>query len=123
GYLLVVSAGGFAKRTPLNQFPVHGRGGSGVIAMKLVDKHGPVVAAKVVEGHEEVMVISAKGIILRTDVGGVSEQGRSAQGVAFMSPGRDDRVACIALLIPEADDAPPTGGRGRRLSEDADQLT
>src|SRR5439155_6919265 len=53
GHLLVVTAGGFAKRTPLSQFPVHGRGGSGVIAMKLIDKSGPVVAAKVVEGDEE----------------------------------------------------------------------
>ncbi len=117
GSVLIVSAGGFAKRTPLDQFPVHGRGGSGVIAMKLSDKSGLVVAAKVVEGTEEVMVISARGIILRTLVSGVSEQGRTAQGVAFMSPGRGDRVACIALLTESEDDAPPTTGRGRRAAQ------
>jgi DNA gyrase subunit A len=117
GHLLIVSSGGFAKRTPLSQFPVHNRGGSGVIAMKLSDKSGPVVAAKVVEGNEDVMVISARGTALRTRVSGVSEQGRSAHGVAFMSPGRGDRVACIALVREIDDDAPSPTGRRRRVAQ------
>ncbi|MSQ24190.1 MAG: DNA gyrase subunit A [Chloroflexi bacterium] len=96
--LLTVSSGGYAKRTPIDQFPRHGRGGSGVIGMRLSDKSGLLVTARVVQGDEEAMVISASGIVLRTPVSTISEQGRSAQGVALMNPRRGDRVACLALL-------------------------
>jgi DNA gyrase subunit A len=96
--LLLVTAQGYAKRTPLSQFPSHNRGGSGVIAQKVTDRSGPLVSAVVVHGGEEAMVISSAGTVLRTPVDTVSIQGRSAQGVAFMSLRPGERVACVALL-------------------------
>ena len=105
GSILTVTSGGFAKRTPVDQFPRHNRGVSGVIGMRLSDKSGRLITARVVQEDEEAMVISASGIVLRTPVASISEQGRTAQGVALMSPRRGDRVACIALLTAADDDS------------------
>jgi DNA gyrase subunit A len=96
--LLSVTSGGYAKRTPLSQYPRHNRGVAGVIGMKLSDRSGQLITARVVRGHEEAMVISASGIVLRTPVDSISAQGRAAQGVQLMNLKSGDRVACLALL-------------------------
>ncbi|MBI4213426.1 MAG: DNA gyrase subunit A [Chloroflexi bacterium] len=114
GSVLTVTSGGFAKRTPVDQFPRHNRGGSGVIGMRLAEKSGELITARVVQGDEEAMVISASGIVLRTPVASISEQGRPAQGVALMAPRRGDRVACIALLTASDDDSPGGSNEGPR---------
>jgi len=115
--LLLVTAGGHAKRTQINQFSVTNRGVTGVIALKTTDKSGPMVAARVVTGNEEVMVISSMGTVLRTPVSSVSVQGRAAQGVAFMNLRAGDRIACVALLnsngTDDDDHSAPTPGSGR----------
>ncbi len=105
--LLIVSANGHAKRTPLSQFPAHHRGVGGVMAMRLTDKSGPVAIARVVDGTEEAMVISAAGTVLRTPVSTISAQGRAAQGVALINLKRGDRVACLELLTDQEDSGPP----------------
>lgn len=112
GYVFVVTAGGYAKRTPLTQFPPHNRGGSGVITQKVTDKTGPVVAARVVNGREEAMVISTSGDVLRTSLESISVQGRPATGVALMSPRPGSAIACVALINGEEPDEP--GPRRRR---------
>lgn len=112
GYVFVVTAGGYAKRTPLTQFPPHNRGGSGVITQKVTDKTGPVVAARVVSGREEAMVISTSGDVLRTSLDSISVQGRPATGVALMSPRPGSAIACVALISGEEPDEP--GPRRRR---------
>jgi DNA gyrase subunit A len=123
GQLLLVTAGGHAKRTPLSQFPITNRGVGGVIAQKINEKSGKIATARVVRGHEEVMVISNMGTVLRTPVSSVSVQGRAAQGVAFMNLRAGDRIACVALLnghdqddggSPDSPDAPRRGRRGAR---------
>ena len=88
----------------------------------VLDKSGPLISAKVVEGHEEAMVISAMGIVLRTPVSSISEQGRAAQGVALMNPRQGDRVACIALLTAAEDDASPDTNGTERAPRTAAQL-
>jgi len=98
GQLLLVTALGIAKRTPLAQFRQTGRAVSGVIAQKVTDRSGPIVCARVVHGEEEAMVISSAGTVLRTPVSTVSVQGRQAQGVAFMSLRPGERIGCVALL-------------------------
>jgi hypothetical protein len=98
GQLLIISALGHAKRTPLAQFPTHNRGVGGVIAQKITDKSGPIVTARVVRGTEEAMVLSTAGTILRTPVSTISVQGRAAQGVALMNLKAGEQVACVALL-------------------------
>ena len=103
GQLLVVTYNGFGKRTPLSAYPVKGRGIGGVVAIKTTDKTGPVAGARVVFGHEELMMISAGGIVIRTAIETISEHtGRSTSGVRLMSLRQGDRLAAIAILEPSA---------------------
>ena len=115
GQLLVVSANGFGKRTPFEQYHEHARGGSGVTSFKITDKTGPVVAARGVNGTRELMIISAEGVVLRTSVDSIRIIGRSTQGVHIMNIGPKDSVAAIAgIEIHEEPEPPATPGRGRR---------
>jgi DNA gyrase subunit A len=96
--LLTVSANGFGKRTPTEDYPTHHRGGAGVITFNVLDVTGPVVAARMVKESQELIVISQEGIVLRTRVDGISIQGRPTQGVAIMGPGPGDVVASVATI-------------------------
>lgn len=101
-FVLVVTASGSGKLTPLSQYPRQHRGGSGVRTFKLVQKTDVVAAAKVVSLSEQVMIISADGIVTRTPVKekdprqGITSQGRSTQGVRLMRLAEGDRVVAIA---------------------------
>ena len=106
--LLVLTANGAGKRTPMEEFPTHHRGGSGVIAFSLVDKTGPVVAARAVKDSQELIIISQDGIVLRTRMDGISIQGRPTRGVAVIGVGPGDRVASIALIEMEQGKAEAT---------------
>jgi DNA gyrase subunit A len=104
--LLVVSEFGFGKRTPVEEYPLHGRGGQGVITFKTNPKTGELVQARVVDAEHELMLIAEDGIVLRTPVRHISLQGRSTQGVTLMDVARDDeertaqtnRVAAVAVV-------------------------
>jgi len=102
--LLVVSEGGYGKLTPLDDYPQQHRGGSGVRTFKIVGKTGDVVAARVVKHTEEVMLISAEGMVTRTPVKekdprqGITTQGRSTQGVRVMSLDEGDRLVAITAF-------------------------
>jgi DNA gyrase subunit A len=101
--LLVVTQFGYGKRTPLSAYPVKGRGIGGVRALKATPKTGPVAAARVVEGTEELMMISTGGIVIRTPIETISEHsGRATSGVTVMKLRDGDRLAAIALLEPSA---------------------
>jgi DNA gyrase subunit A len=94
--LLVVTAHGFGKRTDLTEFPTQGRGGGGVRALKVSEKTGPVAAAKVVKRSGELLITSAGGLVIRTPIEGISQQGRAAHGVGVMSLNPEDRVVSIS---------------------------
>jgi DNA gyrase subunit A len=96
--LLTVTANGFGKRTPFEEYPRHHRGGAGVITHQITDKTGPVVAARTVNGRQELMIISASGIILRTRIDSIPPVGRSTQGVHLMGVGPGDSVASISCF-------------------------
>ncbi len=98
GELLTVTALGYGKRTRISEYEPHGRGTGGVRTLTVTPKTGPVVAARIVRGDEEVMLITSSGLVLRTSVASISRQGRAARGVSIMEPRPGDRVACIALL-------------------------
>jgi DNA gyrase subunit A len=99
--LLVVTQNGYGKRTPLSAYAAKGRGIGGVRAIKTSSKTGPVAAARVVQGHEELMMISAGGIVIRTPLETISERsGRATSGVILMNLREGDRLAAIALLEP-----------------------
>ena len=97
-HLLVVSEFGYGKRTPVEEYPLHGRGGQGVITFKTTPKTGRLVAARMVDPEHELMLISQNGTVLRTPVKHISQQGRPTQGVILMDVGDDDRVAAIAVI-------------------------
>lgn len=95
-YMLVITANGCGKLTPTIDYPRQHRAGSGVRTFNVVDKTGEVAAAEVVALSEQLMIISAEGIVVRTPVKGISVQGRRTQGVRLMNISPGDRVVAIA---------------------------
>ncbi|MDZ7800174.1 MAG: DNA gyrase subunit A [Trueperaceae bacterium] len=100
--LLAVSERGYGKRTALGEYPLRGRGGMGVITMKVTPRTGPLVGLTPVLGEEELFALSEGGILIRTRVSQVSSYGRASQGVTIMRLGADDRVVA-ALVMPSED--------------------
>jgi DNA gyrase subunit A len=96
--LLVVTERGFGKRTPLSQYRLQSRGGSGVRNVRLTPKTGPVVAVRAVKDEDEVLVVTAGGIVSRLAVKDISSQGRAAQGVRLKRLDEGDRVSAIAPI-------------------------
>jgi DNA gyrase subunit A len=103
--LLVVTERGYGKRTPLEEYPRHHRGGQGVYTLQVTERVGKLVTLRVNEDpEEEVLLITAQGMVLRTAVGSISQIGRQTQGVIVMRPQPDDQVvglAPVALLDDE----------------------
>ena len=112
--LLTISANGFGKRTPEQQFPRKGRGGKGMIAHKVSGRTGRLVSLRQVSGEEEIVLISAEGKFIRTAVSSIAQLGRSTQGVTVMKTDGLD-VAAVAVVDTsgevEASEAGPGGGR------------
>src|SRR5436189_4578134 len=97
GDVLVITQRGIGKRTPLSEYPMHHRAGQGVFTLKVTDRVGKLTAMRVVsDPEEEVVVISASGMVLRTPVGAISRIGRQTQGVIVMRLTPDDQVVAIA---------------------------
>ncbi|NLW47448.1 MAG: DNA gyrase subunit A [Firmicutes bacterium] len=102
--LLVITSAGIGKRTPLSEYRVQSRGGKGILTMKLTKKHGLIVGIKVVLENDELMVITAEGVIIRTKVQDISETGRNTQGVKIMKPDKKDRIVALARVIGDEND-------------------
>src|SRR5436305_8890897 len=86
--LLVVTERGYGKRTPIDEYPSQSRGGGGVITLKVTDKTGPVASARVISDHDnDLMIISAGGVVIRTDVSAIVRSGRATEGVRLMNLG------------------------------------
>ncbi len=96
--VLTATAHGFGKRTPIAEYPRHGRGGQGVIAIQTSERNGALVGAVLVDGHEEVMLISTGGVLIRTAVAQIREQGRSTQGVTLIALGEGERLAGLERI-------------------------
>jgi DNA gyrase subunit A len=97
GDLLVVTERGYGKRTPVSEYPMHHRAGQGVFTLKVTDRVGKLAAMRVVsDPEEEVLIISASGMVLRTQVGAISQIGRQTQGVIVMRLPAEDQVVAIA---------------------------
>ncbi len=94
--LLVVTEGGFAKRSGIDTYPTRGRGGLGVKVANLVDARGSLVGALEVNDEDEVLVIMESGNIMRSAVSEVPRTGRNTQGVTFARPGAQDRIIAVA---------------------------
>lgn len=98
GQLLIVMANGFGKKTPLSQYKVQGRGGSGIRTAKVTPKTGQVISSLIVTDEKEILALSAKGQIIRTQLESVRLSGRATQGVRVMNLNPKDRVIGVICL-------------------------
>jgi DNA gyrase subunit A len=103
--LLVVTDAGYGKRTRIDQYRKTSRGAMGVRTIKLTEAKGGLAGALVVREHQELVFISQSGMVQRTGVRGISQQGRAATGVRVMNVREDDCVRAIALVVESEPDA------------------
>jgi DNA gyrase subunit A len=127
--ILLATEHGYGKRTKVDEFPLHGRGGQGVIAIQTSERNGNVVGAAAVGDDEEIMLISDGGTLVRTPVAGISIVGRNTQGVRLISLSKDEKLVGLEPIaeygsdngengeMAEADDA---GGDGEGANGDSD---
>ena len=101
--LMTICENGYGKRTNQDEYPRKHRGGVGVIDIKTTDRNGPVVACKEVMGDDEVMIVTQDGVLIRTEVGGISTVGRNTQGVRVINLGEGDRVIDMTQVPKDKD--------------------
>lgn len=111
GLVLAVTEKGLGKRTPEDQYPLQGRGGKGVLALKATEKTGGLACLRMTEEEEQdLLLVRNDGIIMRTPLDQVSIIGRNTQGVRIMNLDEENQIACVALLPhqeTEAEEAEP----------------
>jgi len=112
-HLLVVTRNGYGKRTMLDEYRTQGRYGSGIRTLKRNDKTGPIIAMKVINEQDDILIITKTNIVLRTELEQIRDVGRSAVGVRVIDLGNHDLVVGMAIL----------GGAGvEELNEDAEVI-
>ncbi len=110
--VLVATEGGYAKRTPSDQYPVKGRGGMGVVTARIVEARGRLVGALMVHPDDEIFAITSVGGVIRTRAGEVKRSGRQTMGVRLMNLASGDSVVGLARnaeSLDAADDDQPDG--------------
>ena len=112
--VLTATVHGFGKRTPIGEYPRHGRGGQGVIAIQTSERNGMLVGANLVDDHDEVMLISTGGVLIRTEVAQIREQGRSTQGVTLIALGEGEKLAGLERI----EERDVVGGNGEAPPEE-----
>ncbi len=98
GLILTATENGYGKRTPVEDFPVQGRGGQGVIAIQTTERNGDTVGAIRVTDDDEIMLISSNGTLVRTGVDDISVMGRNTQGVRLIRVGEGQRLVGLARI-------------------------
>lgn len=101
--VLTATEFGMGKRTEVKEYRKQTRGGKGIINMKITEKTGLVIGMKVINPAQEIMMITAAGLIIRTDVDQISQYGRNTQGVKLMTLNDDDKVVSLAAIHHEED--------------------
>ncbi len=96
--VLTATENGFGKRTSIAEYPRHGRGGQGVIAIQTSERNGKVIGAVLVDDNDEVMLISTGGVLIRTSVAQIREMGRSTQGVTLISLDQGEKLAGLERI-------------------------
>jgi DNA gyrase subunit A len=127
-HLLSVTENGYGKRSEVAEYRFQGRGGSGVINIKVTEKNGPVVGIKSVTDSDQLLLITERGQLIRIKVNGIRETGRAAQGVRVIQLEEGDRVVAVAKLAESEDGEdeaqadlpvstkPPAGGEKGKTS-------
>ncbi|MCK4510779.1 DNA gyrase subunit A, partial [bacterium] len=96
-----VTENGYGKRTSVSDYRIIKRGGQGVISIKANKRNGKVVAVRIVNEPDEVMIMTSKGVMIRLPVKGISLIGRNTQGVRIIRLNKDDRVVDVACVASE----------------------
>ncbi len=112
--LLAVTEKGYGKRTDIAEYRQQGRGGTGVINVKVTEKNGPVVGVSSVTDTDHLLLITEQGILIRIAVSDVRETGRATMGVKLIDLADGDRVVAVAKLagedVPNGEAEPPAEG-------------
>ena len=101
--VLTATENGFGKRTSVDEFTRHGRGARGMIAIQTSDRNGKVVAARLVNQVDEVMLITTGGVLIRTRVSEIREMGRATQGVKLINLGKEELLAGLEKVLDNED--------------------
>ena len=107
--VLTATENGFGKRTPVAEYPRHGRGTQGVIAIQTTERNGKLISAVLVDENDEVMLVSTGGVLIRTAAAQISKMGRSTQGVSLINLDPGTKLAGIEKIAEPPDD---NGGNG-----------
>ncbi|HSD51310.1 MAG TPA: DNA gyrase C-terminal beta-propeller domain-containing protein, partial [Candidatus Methylomirabilis sp.] len=110
--ILTVNERGYGKRTELEEYRLQGRGGKGIINVRVTDKNGPVVGILQVQEQDHVMMISQEGKVNRLPVREISIIGRATQGVRLQGLEASDRVAAVTSLVAEESEGEAGSGAG-----------
>jgi DNA gyrase subunit A len=109
--VLTATENGFGKRTPLSDYTRHGRGTQGMIAIECSERNGKLIAAQLVSPEDGIMLITTGGVLIRTRVSEVREQGRSTQGVRLINLDDGERLAGLEKIVePDEDEGVPVVG-------------
>lgn len=103
--VLVISEKGYGKRTAASEYPVKGRGGKGIKTANITEKNGPLAGVTVVNGDEDIMLITSAGVMIRFDVDDVSQTGRATLGVRLIKVDDGAQVASITAVPKASDEA------------------
>ncbi len=105
-FLLVATQGGYSKRTPIEDYPVQGRGGKGVLTIQHDEKRGRLVTALIVDGDDELYAITSSGGVIRTPAVQVRQAGRQTKGVRLINLGEGDTLLAVARNADRPSDVP-----------------
>ncbi|ALC83207.1 MULTISPECIES: DNA gyrase subunit A [Bacillus] len=97
-HVLIVTEKGYGKRTPAKDYRVQSRGGKGLKTCKITENNGSLITVKATNGEEDLMIITASGVIIRMDINDISQTGRVTQGVRLIRLGEQEHVATVALV-------------------------
>ena len=121
--VFVISEKGYGKRTPVDEYPVKGRGGKGIKTANVTTKNGPLAGVTTVDGSEDILVVTNAGVMIRFQSGSVSQTGRATLGVRLIRVDDDTKVASMAKVFPDEDDpegadTTPVAGDGAEMATD-----
>lgn len=116
--VLVITENGYGKRTAASEYPVKGRGGKGIKTANITEKNGPLAGLTTVDGSEDILLITDKGVIIRFNVDSVSQTGRATLGVRLMKMEEDTKVVTMATVEPEEDEDVSENQANTESSED-----
>lgn len=102
--VLIITENGYGKKTLASEYPTKGRGGKGIKTANITAKNGPLAGLVTVSGQEDIMIITNKGVIIRTHISDVSQTGRATLGVKVMRLDQDAKIVTFALVNPEEDE-------------------